>query len=183
MANSLLEKSLSRVSRGYKEIENSHTSKYPTDGHSMSNIQLTIEQFSNLTIEKKLKYSSKNPKNTYWTEKEEQQMRELSRQLAYAFPFEVIKGKVDIFSIDPALAVQVQVKREKLKAKSRSVQENNFSLYKLDELVTIYDIFGRVVKQFNPENIGTKFKIQVADLQSGIYIIKVRSEVAKFVKE
>jgi len=33
MANSLLEKRA-------REIENSHTSKYPTDGHSMSNIQL-----------------------------------------------------------------------------------------------------------------------------------------------
>jgi len=40
MANSPLAKSLFRVSGGYKGIENSDTSKYPTDGHSMFNIQL-----------------------------------------------------------------------------------------------------------------------------------------------
>jgi hypothetical protein len=86
---------------------------------------LTRSQFSELPIDQKLKYNIKHPDQKLWTEKEEQEMRELSRKFAYAFPFEVIKGKVNIFSIDPALAMQVE--NRKLQVKSETMSEPRYT--------------------------------------------------------
>ena len=141
---------------------------------------LSIEQFNSLPIDQKLKYSSKNPNNTFWTEKEEQEMRELSRKFAYALPFEVIKGKVDIFAIDPALAMRVE--SEKLKVESienAKHLEGAMHLTKIE--VIIYDIFGREVSRtFLFDNNIT---IDVSNLQKGVYFVQVGENVAKFVKE
>ena len=51
-----------------------------------------------------------------------------------------------------------------------------------DNEVFVYDVYGQLVKQFNPENIGTKLIIQVADLEKGVYFVKVGGAVGKFVK-
>jgi hypothetical protein len=141
---------------------------------------LTKDEFNNLTIDQKLKYSSKNLNNKLWGEKEEQEMRELSRKFAYALPFEVIRGEVDIFAIDPALAMRVE--SEKLKVESiENAKHLEGALHLTKIEVIIYDIFGREVSRtFLFDNNTT---IDVSNLQKGIYFIKLGKQVAKFVKE
>jgi hypothetical protein len=146
---------------------------------SPTNDVLNKQQFQELPIDQKLKYNVAHPKQKLWTEKEEQEMRELSRKLAYAFPFEVIKGKVNIFSIDPALAMQVESR--KLQVKSETKSEPRYSGLQDYQDVVIYDIFGRVAKQLVMNN--EQLEINVSDLQSGVYFVKVGDSVAKFVKE
>jgi len=58
---------------------------------------------------------------------------------------------------------------------------NNVQLCK-NTSVFIYDIYGRVVKQFNPENIKTELKINIADIEKGVYFVKVAGFSKKFVK-
>jgi hypothetical protein len=59
------------------------------------------------------------------------------------------------------------------------------SMPRNDVLITIYDIYGREVKQLkyfiasNSEAIS----INVSNLQSGIYLVKIGTQTAKFVKE
>jgi len=48
------------------------------------------------------------------------------------------------------------------------VQEKNFPLYKLDELITVYDIFGRTKKLPLEKGVGGIFSINVSTLQKGI---------------
>ena len=155
---------------------------------------LSKEQFSNLPIDQKLKYNIAHPKQNYWTEKEEQEMQELSRQLAYAFPFEVIKGKVDIFSIDPALKAAViaseawQSQQTQRHYERSSLSRESGGYRGIDnELVTIYDIFGRLVKTnvvcHSEQSEESVYTINVSQLQNGVYFVKVGNSVAKFVKE
>jgi hypothetical protein len=47
--------------------------------------------------------------------------------------------------------------------------------------ILIYDIYGREVKQLITNN--SEFTIQIGDLQSGIYLVKIGTQTVKFVKE
>ncbi len=47
--------------------------------------------------------------------------------------------------------------------------------------VFIYDIYGRVVKQFKIQN--SKLKIQVEDLEKGVYFVKIGEYSTKFIKK
>ena len=162
------------------------------------------EEFALLPIQEKLAYNTKHLEQNLWTEKEEQEMRELSHKLAYAFPFEVIKGKVDIFSIDPALKATVIARSTVIARKNdEAIPKNNkiASSYRPCndvQKVTIYDIFGRIVKQtviarevwqsHQTDSHGQSprydaISINISNLQSGVYIIKVGNQVAKFIKE
>ena len=42
--------------------------------------------------------------------------------------------------------------------------------------IEIININGVIVKQFNPENIGTKFKIDLSQEAKGIYFVKLITE-------
>ncbi len=149
--------------------------------------------FNTLTIQEKLKYSSKNPNNTYWGEKERQQMREIQYQYAYMLPFEAINGKVDIFAREALLNSYV-------------IANNNVIARKYDEAISlnkqnatsqaprnnvqkvrIYDIFGRVIKTsiiYHTEHSEvSSFSVNVSSLKNGVYIVKIGEYSAKFVKE
>ncbi len=64
----------------------------------------------------------------------------------------------------------IEVKNEKLKSKD---DDRN--------IVFVYDIYGREVKQFKIQN--SKYKINVSDLEKGVYFVKVGNTLRKFIKE
>ena len=199
---------------GTNELQNSKSILQNLNTTNTANLLPSGElkgAFNSLTINQKLKYNIAHPDQKLWTEKEEQEMRELSRKFAYAFPFEVIKGKVDIFAIDPALNASVitygegsAVARNEARMTKQSVsnKEINFvegstvtSSYRprndVQEIV-IYDIFGKQVLQQSchsersEESLALRsqsFSIDVSKLQKGVYFVQVGNEVAKFVKE
>ncbi len=148
-----------------------------------TDIPLTKQEFQKLPINQKLKYSSKNPNNKLWGEAEKQEMRELQRKYAYMLPFEVINGKVDIFSIDPAFAMQV--KNENFNTKNTSkrsrLAKNDKAIDISNKILTIYNIFGTEISKTNMQR--DKATINVSNLQKGVYIIKLGEYSAKFVKE
>jgi len=61
----------------------------------------------------------------------------------------------------------------------------NDELQILNKKVEILDITGKVVKKFTTDNqsLGKQGKIQLEDLQSGIYFIKIGNKTTKFIKE
>ena len=53
--------------------------------------------------------------------------------------------------------------------------------YNKNTSVFIYDVFGKIVKQFKIKN--SELRINIEDLQNGIYIIKVGNATRKFIKQ
>jgi len=83
-------------------------------------------------------------------------------------------------------------------ASSIKINENNNSIFSVypnpvkeslyislsdnySKTILIYDIYGREVKKLITNN--SEFTIQVGDLQSGIYLVKIGTQTVKFVKE
>ena len=54
------------------------------------------------------------------------------------------------------------------------------SLNKISD-IAIYDVYGRIVKQFKAQN--TNLTIDISDLESGIYFVKAGAETHKFIKK
>ena len=160
--NSLLEK---RV----REIENT----------------LTKQQFNNLTIDQKLKYNIAHPKQNYWGEKERQQMKELQNKYAIMLPFDAINGKIDIFSIDPALNLKLHSSRYVKNNYTKNADKNIYSSKsKNNETnIIIYDIFGKQILSYKTKLINNSTKINISSLQSGIYFLKINEHVTKFIKK
>ena len=113
-------------------------------------------------------------------------LRNLTANLS-TYQAENINNWLDIEQLQINIALAVQAKREKLKEESFTTQNQNNSEFPLRKGglrgidVSIYDIFGKeVIRTLLFDN---KTTINISTLQSGIYIIKVGNEVAKFVKE
>ena len=58
------------------------------------NNNLTIEQFKDLTIDKKLKYNSKHPKQNLWSKSDRAELLAFARKQAIMLPFDVLRGEV-----------------------------------------------------------------------------------------
>ncbi len=60
------------------------------------------------------------------------------------------------------------------------IEEEQLKIKNANNIVYIYDIYGKIVKQFKIQN--SKFKIQIGDLQKGIYFVKFENITSRIVK-
>jgi len=56
--------------------------------------------YKDLTIDKKLAYSSKHPKQKLWSKADREELLAFSRKQAIMLPFDVLRGEVNIFAIE-----------------------------------------------------------------------------------
>jgi len=62
------------------------------------------------------------------------------------------------------------------------IQDSKFKIQNYNKnSVFIYDIYGKIVKQFKIQS--STFKINVADFEKGVYFIKIDNKITKFIKE